>query len=212
MKNSIAFLILIFIYSASLAQNISYGPEAGLNLNFVSAKKPEPDGKIKGFPGAGFQFGGFADYLFTEEFSFHPQLVFSYQSVAAEPYPDNKVNGHIFYLKIPLDVFYHSSLADGKIFFGMGPFVAVALGGSYKLKFTGSNESIPISFGNDSLQNDVKRLDAGIQFIAGYHLNDQIALSLNFDLGIPDVSSADNVKAHSRSIGISGAYIFKTKK
>lgn len=119
----------------------------------------------------------------------------------------------MFYLKIPLDVVYHSSLADGKLCFGLGPYVGWALSGKYHCSGGGFEDvSTKISFGNDEIANDLKRLDAGLNLFTSYELKKNLFASAKFDHGITNISpGSTDIVYHTRSFAIGAGYLFGRK-
>ena len=207
-------LILLIVSAAFVvcgySQDMQFGAQLGINFSGASAKNSNE--KFKGSPLPGVEAGVFADIPLANSLSFHPGALFSYEGYKPKIDPFT-ANIHVFYFKLPLDVVYHVSPGAGKFFFGLGPYIGFALSGKYHR--SGGDEpsaTVDISFGNDENTNDLKRLDAGINLLAGYQVQKNLLLSARFDLGIINISpSKDDIVYHTRSFAISAGYLFGGK-
>lgn len=203
-------IVLQGIMITAGSQEIQFGVQAGINLSGAGAKNAHE--KFKGSPLPGLEAGAFADVRLTENLFFHPQAIFSYEGYKPKIEPfDAKI--HVFYFKLPLDIVYHSSLVGGKLSFGLGPYVGWALSGKYHRSGGGLEDvSTKISFGNDENENDLKRLDAGLNFLVCYQLKKTISAIAKFDLGITNISpGSTDIVYHTRSFAIGIGYWFEKK-
>jgi hypothetical protein len=106
-----------------------------------------------------------------------------------------------------MPVVYHSKLLNGKLYFGFGPYVAVALSG----KYVDQGETIKIAFGSDANKDDGKRIDLGLDGNVGYQFNDEVFFQLRFDLGLRQLYNEPDTKVHTRNFGITCHYLLWTK-
>ncbi|HVM88713.1 MAG TPA: outer membrane beta-barrel protein [Puia sp.] len=202
------FLILItcFIFIENLkAQNLQYGAELGINLSGATVK--DPGGDPHGTPGVGFQLGGFGEYALTSpHLAVGARVLFSYEGYKPVIY-DTKASVHVSFIKIPINLIYKSGGKNGKLSIGVGPYFAFGVGGHYTSDNT--NEKIKIHFGSNPDEDDLKRVDIGVDLMACYKLNDKICVRASFDLGainyLTPGSTAD-ASAHCLSFGITGCY------
>lgn len=197
-------LVLLALVHTSHSQNLQFGLQGGLCLAGASAK--EPGIPIKGGPGIGFAIGAMGDYALPDKrFSIRANLTFQYQVVNDN---SNGFTGHIDVaaLSLPIDFVYHTPLANGKLFFGAGPYVDCALFGHFSGD-QGSDDSYPIEFGSSPI-DDIKRMDYGIDLLAGYQLQKNMQLTAKFDYGIRDVSADPTFeKIHVRNFVVSFVYV-----
>jgi hypothetical protein len=206
MKRIVVLIACVSFFQCLLAQDIKFGALAGLNLSGAHVKQDDP---IKGSPMPGFELGVFADIPFTDKkFSFRPALMYSYEGYKVNEF-DIDAHIHVSFIKLPMPVIYHSTIAQNKMFFGFGPFVEYGLSGKYSR--TDIHTSEKIYFGNDKNIDDLKRFDAGACFLVGYQLQSNLFLSGKFDLGLINISDLD-AKISTRSFGVTVAYVIKTKK
>ena len=195
----------LFCYRG-FGQSIQLGAEAGLNVS--GAKATEPGVVFHGSPGIRFAIGGFADIaLPNNSFSIRPKLLFSREAYTPVLFGD-KTPVAISYINIPIPVIYHSTLAEKKLFFGLGPYFAYALSG----KYVSQGVTTKIVWGNNPAQDDGKRLDIGLDALAGYQLDKKISLTAKFDWGIKDISAEPTFyKVHTLNFGITASYLLFSK-
>lgn len=206
MKRVVILFVCVSLYQCLQAQDIQLGALAGLNISGAHVKQDDP---IKGSPMPGFELGVFADIPFTDKkFSFRPALMYSYEGYKVNEF-DVTAHIHVSFIKLPMPVIYHSSVAQNKMFFGFGPFIEYALSG--KVSRDDINSSYKIYFGSDKNKDDLKRFDAGACFLIGYQLQNNLFLTGKFDLGLINISDLD-AKISSRSFGVTAAYVLQTKK
>lgn len=194
---------------------VQFGAMIGPGLSGAIVKYPAY--QVSGArPGLGFEIGGFADIpLPNKLYSFRPSLSYSLERASAVVEGDRS-SVHISFIKLPLDVIYHSTAMENRLFFGAGPFLAYNLGGKYNWSNTRVQS---ISFGSD--QGDYgrtyKRLDVGINLLGGYQLNKQIVFGAHFDFGLLNMvhtmEDPDAKKASIRTLnlGVTAGYVFGGK-
>lgn len=194
---------------------VQFGGSIGLNLSGAIVKYPAY--QVSGArPGVGFEIDGFADVpLPNKQYSFRPSLSYSLERASAVVEGDRS-SVHISFIKLPLDLVYHSSSMENRLFFGAGPFLAYNLGGKYNWSNTRVQS---ISFGSD--QGDYgrtyKRLDLGLDLLGGYQLNKQVVFGAHFDFGLLNMvhtmEDPDAKKASIRTLnfGVTMGYVFGGK-
>lgn len=185
---------------------IQFGAIAGLNWSGASATNTT--GKVAGAPLSGFTLGAFADIPLRKKLSFRPEFLYSYEGY--QPMiGGNKVNIHIAYLNMPLDLVYHTNLLSRRFFVGAGPYMAYAFNGTY----TAQGVNTDMQLGNNYASGDnVKNLDFGANFMAGILLDRNFVLGATFNMGLSNIAPAGAPSdIHTRSIGLSIGYVFRNK-
>jgi hypothetical protein len=206
MKKVVVLIVCVSIFQCLKAQDIQFGALGGINISGAHVKQEDP---IKGSPMPGFELGVFADIPFTDKrFSFRPALMYSYEGYKVNEF-DVDAHIHVSFIKLPMPVIYHSTVAQSKMFFGFGPFIEYGLSG--KVSRSDINETDKILFGSDKTRDDLKRFDAGACFVVGYQLQDNLFLSGKFDLGLINISDYD-AKISTRSFGVTVAYVLKSQQ
>lgn len=185
---------------------IQFGGIAGLNWSGASASNTT--GKVAGSPLSGFTLGAFADIPLKKKLSFRPEFLYSYEG--DQPLIGGvKVNIHVAYLNMPLDLVYHTNLLSKRFFVGAGPYMAYAFNGTY----TSQGANTDMQFGNNYASGDnLKNLDFGANFMAGILLDRNFILGATFNLGLSNIAPAGAPSdIHTRSIGLSIGYVFRNK-
>ncbi len=201
---------------AADSRKIRFVGTAGLSLSGAIVKYPAY--QVSGArPGLGVEIGGFADIpLANKLYSFRPGLGYSLERASAVVEGDRS-SIHVSFIKVPLDLIYHSPYMDGRLSLGAGPFLAYNLGGKYNWANTRVQS---ISFGSDQgdFGRTYKRVDMGINLLGSYQLNEQIILGAHFDFGLlnmihmtEDPDEAKKASIHTLNFGITAGYIFGSK-
>lgn len=201
MKKLLLFVLPVFIFTGARSQDIHFGVEGGLNLSGGIAK--ETGVVIKGTPDLGYLLGGTAEVpLSNPLLSIRATLLFEHETSNPDIF-DNKTYIRVNYIKLPIDLVYHSNLAQKKLFFGAGPWFAYGLSG----KYTQQGYTYSIHFGSSDL-NDAHHLDVGLDFLVGYQLKPNMLITGKFDLGLIDVSAEpDFVTIYTRTFGVAFVYL-----
>jgi len=209
-------LVTALIGSASIyAQTISYGIKAGVNFSTFSASIDNISATSKSL--TGFHVGGVIDFGFTKSFSIQPGILYSTKGGSSNAVDDgsqavgasaSKVTFN--YLEIPVNFLYRASVRKGSVFIGGGPYVAFGLSGS--APFTDNNgpttnqtQAIHFGSGLDEIHNP----DFGINFIGGYQFTSNVTLSVQYGLGLQNLSNDSAVRIHNQALGFSLGYFFK---
>ena len=95
------------------------------------------------------------------------------------------------YIDIPVNYVYRPVLGTGNLVLGFGPYVGFGVGGKVK---SPNGTSTDVEYRNDfdrtvpasALQ--LRRTDAGANFIAGYEFRNNLSLNLKAQLGLKDIN------------------------
>jgi hypothetical protein len=214
MKSKVLFIALtttVFAIGAK-AQDITFGVRAGLNfqnLNGNDINGNDFNGKIK----AGINLGVNVEIPIAPDFYVQPGLLFSTKGAKDKTY--RKVNYGLSYLEIPINLVYKPELGDGKLILGFGPYIGVAVGGSYK-DIDGNKSDYQFDNKITKTEYDahatVRRMDLGGNLLAGYELSSKLSFQLNAQLGMvniaPKVAGYDKYKVKNTGFGVSVGYRF----
>ncbi len=214
-----AFLIFFILsglgvndLSAQSAENgkIKFGVRAGLNMAaYGRSSEYKADMKDEGGsnkPILRFHIGGYVDYAVSEKFSLQGGLILNGKG-AKESWPvlDNSGDNEYeasqketpLYLELPVNAVYRT----GQFYFGAGPYVGFGIGGKWKEGyfddfFNEEGEEVTdtgkIIFGKDGYY---RRVDFGINFLAGYQLNNHLSVGLGYGLGLRDVYQTESTNS-----------------
>lgn len=189
-KILISILLFTAMFTAVQAfAQLSFGVKGSFNMYNLSSK--DNDGKkIESSMIPAFDAGAFVEIPIVPEFYFRPELYFATKGAKSKnETPESKIN--LSYIVLPLNFLYKSDLSGGKVFIGIGPYLALGVGGKIS---SGSND-YKIKFKNDVTMNDLettlyyKPIDFGANLIAGYEFKNKISLAINTSLGLTNIES-----------------------
>lgn len=180
----------VLLVGAASAQ-VSYGLKAGVNLSKLkySASGGGVNASITSDNSTTFYVTGYVDAPFAPNFSFQPGLSLQGKGGAFksddESMFDEDLKMNLMYLEIPLNVVYYIPTGvSGSVFLGAGPYAGFAVSG--KQKYGSLSEDI--DFGSD--EDQMKRFDAGANFLAGYRLTNGLLFNVGYGLGLVNTRNA----------------------
>lgn len=212
MKKIVLLVLLSLGVSSGYAQ-INFGILAGLNNAIQRGKDGVPPNTKYSLL---WHAGMVADIPLAGRFYLQPQLL---ASVKGSGYEAHDLDTNVYfstrgvsnktrmvYLEIPVNILYKHPLGPGKLIAGAGPYIAYGLGGKSRTAITTRNGETSISemtikFKNETHPNDeefgkyeyYKPLDGGLNFIAGYELNNGLCFNVNYSLGLMNTAPSDGV-------------------
>lgn len=190
-KTLLSLSILVGLGTAALAQTtkpVSFGVKAGIafpNMSIsASGTSVSFDSKTS------FYVGGIVDFAVSDIISIQPGLTYISKGT--------KFNGDILdfedsstsaesatlnfnYLELPVNVVANFQVGNaGKVFVGAGPYFAYAL--SANAKYGSEKEKL-----NFSENEEFKRGEFGLNFLAGYQLNNGFNIHAGYGLGLSSI-------------------------
>lgn len=211
MKKLIITLSIVASTFAAFSQTnqVKIGIKAGVTLPTISAvggasayDGPEPpDYKMS----TSFYIGGTVDLPVSDLFSIQPGLTLIGKGGKAQVYFSNFEPGpglYVFqgdyklntmYLDIPVNAVFNFNIGRGKIFFGGGPYYGFAISGKTKtegITINGANQANQsskqdVKFGKNE---DLQRSDYGLNFLAGFELNNGLNIHAGYGLGLKTIT------------------------
>ena len=200
---AIASLLTILMITQGKAQtNLSFGVRAGINFQNLTGKDITGDKYVNKLK-TGFNIGANVEVPVATDFYLQPGVLFSAKGAKYDN-ADDKTN--LSYIEVPVYFIYKPVLGAGKLLLGVGPYAAFAVGGKYK---TG-NTSTDVDFGDQP--GDIKRFDAGGNFLVGYELSNHLSAQLNAGLGLININNREQGDSKSSlkntGFGVSVGYRF----
>ncbi len=219
------FLIPLFflgIFSAN-AQQRSLTFMGGLNVADMSVKYGNSNAAIEDTYKLKMAFHGgvLFDYVFTKdrkkELSFESGLIFDSKGVTQELAEGGFQQNNsmtLYYVDIPVYFKFTKKLRSrDKYYAGIGPYFGAGLFGTIKNSYSdeggGNSSSQAIKWGNNEIEDDLKRLDYGLAAKVGYLTYGGLNISASYDYGFANVSADDNPELKHRVIRLSLAYTLK---
>ncbi|MCW3117581.1 MAG: hypothetical protein JWM28_1663 [Chitinophagaceae bacterium] len=198
----VSLLTVLIITNTKAQTNLSFGVRAGVNFQNLTGKDDAGDkysNKLK----TGFNLGANVEIPVATDFYLQPGVLFSTKGAK---YKNIDAKTNLSYIEIPVNFIYKPVLGDGKLLLGVGPYAAFGIGGKDKV----GNTSSDVQFG--SQPGEIKRFDAGGNFLVGYELSNHLSAQLNAGLGLvninnrPDGDTKSSLK--NTGFGVSLGYRF----
>ncbi len=216
------FWLLAFVFNLSISK-AQIGLRAGINFSNVVGHNVG-DEKLNLKINTGFHAGVVYDVRLSEDFAVQPGLLFSTKGSKEKgvPGPDNYTFTKTgCYLELPINIIYHPVLGKGNLLLGAGPYLGYGLGGTWKNEST-LNTKGTLVFVNDFNQYDNaggknlvygKKIDYGVNLLAGYKFSDKVWVQLNAQHGLMDITPLKDgqkldVKQNNIQFGFAVGYSF----
>lgn len=215
MKKIILTVAALAAFGTASAQDLKFGPKAGLNLANISNNYDGPgddadsDYKMK----VGAHIGGFVEIKFNEKWALQPELLFSMQGATLEDSSsddgfgnssdfENKLN--LNYINVPVMVKFYPI---PKLFVEAGPQVGFLVSAKSKNEGTYTEGGTTITVDETvDVKDNYKSIDFGVNIGAGYEFTEMIYANLRYNIGLSDISESDDDEFG----GLAGDW-FKTK-
>ncbi len=183
------------------------------SISPISLGDKDDDNKFK----PGLNVGAFADIDFSDMLGIETGLnvetkgyQLKYENEILGSKSKTKIKTNLIYVSIPVDV----KLTFGDIYVLAGPYLGIAASGKVKSKLESDGHEDKhdesLKFGNDKGESDMKRMDIGLGFGAGYNINENLGVRLGYDLGLANLvvgGDKDN-SAKNGSINVSATFKF----
>lgn len=214
-KLLLSLTLLTGLATVTLAQDkpVSFGVKAGLAL-------PSQTSSSMGFSYStstktSFYVGAVADFKVSPIFSVQPGLTYVgkggkvdfgelVEEMGADPSEFGDLNQTIdfSYLELPINLLANFNVGAGKVFVGAGPYAAYALSGKAKV---GDYEEDAV-FGSG--EDEVKRMEFGVNFTGGYQLQNGLNLHVGYGLGLSSLENSSSSKTKNRVFSVGLGFMF----
>ncbi len=204
--------VIIGISLAANAQRIGFTGGASF-ANYKAKVDGESD---NGNSKTGLIAGLLVDVSLGDHFSFQPALNFVQKGTKDEQTLagiTEKVSLTTNHLEIPLNILYNTNGDAGNFFIGAGPSFAFGVSGKWKYEDNTSSLTEDVKFGSNEDEDDLKGLDLGANFLAGYCFPNGLFVSANYNLGLNNLAPGGNSDATLKShyFGVKLGYLLKGK-
>ena len=174
---------------------VRFGVKGGLNFAHVSTNTPAISDYDKVLPT--FHLGLITDVSANDHFSFQPQVIIQGKGTKIK-YDSEDTLYRFISLDIPLNLLFKS---EG-FFIGGGPNLGFNLDANYKQN--GSRTDIGIGSG----ENEFKRFDFGLHFMAGYESEAGFLIGVNYLRGVTNLRNAAKHDWRNHVFSVSVGYLF----
>lgn len=203
-KIIITLLFLTLFLNSNLYAQMKSGYRFGVNLTSMSVKNNGTS--IKSKTPLGIHFGAVYEFPLSGNSAFQSGFVLSSKGTDYEINKDEYSIAPV-YIEIPLNAVYYAGRHSSKFFIFAGPYFASAFAG-YKIDPSGDHRDLKFGPGED---NDLKRLDAGINLGAGISVKEYL-FSVQYGLGLRNVSAGKDLDIKNKVIGISISRLIPVNK
>jgi hypothetical protein len=217
MKKIFLVAFALVIGGATIAQTTTsssvksrFGLKGGLSLPKYKYVNNDANTSNETETTTNFHLTGYADVPVSNLFSIQPGI--SLQGKGAK-YFDNgttQVEDNILAIEVPVNLLANLPAGPGHLFIGGGPYAGFNVSGQREV-ISGTTSESKLSIGNNS-GDDLKALDFGVNFLAGYQLNSGLNFGAGYGLGLtnlrPTSTSATNVEQNNRVLSFSIGYAF----
>lgn len=209
------FLCTAIAVTTTVFSQVRLGIKGGVNFanQKIKASFMGQSAKESGDGIISFHIGGVAEIPLSPKFAFRPELLISGKGANF----DGNLNGdpgtvkmRPYYLEIPLNLAFTHDFPSGEHFYaGAGPSIGVGLFG--KAEFEGESDDVFQDSG-------FKRLDFGINLMAGVELRSGLTLGVNITPGLANVYGQEiedfdgDIKWTNTVFCISIGYMFNRRK
>lgn len=198
-----ALIVMLAVVTGVSAQ-LNLGIKGGVNMsNYYGDELTEKNVKI------GFHVGLAADYEFIPGSALQTGLFFTTKGLKTEDTNwDAEYSENLMYLQLPVHYAYKMDVTPGtRIVFHAGPYVAYGIGG----KRNASIGNIDADWDVDNIFGDAmtqyKPFDAGLGLGVGAEFG-PILVDLGWDMGLVNISNADNGDIKNQNAYLSVGYKF----
>lgn len=217
MKKIFLVAFALVIGGATIAQTTTsssvksrFGLKGGLSLPKYKYVNNDANTSNETETTTNFHITGYADVPVSNLFSIQPGI--SLQGKGAK-YFDNgttQVEDNILAIEVPVNLLVNLPAGPGHLFIGGGPYAGFNISGQREV-ISGTTSESKLNIGNNS-GDDLKALDFGVNFLAGYQLNSGLNFGAGYGLGLtnlrPTSTSATNVEQNNRVLSFSVGYAF----
>lgn len=222
---------LTVLCSAAVAQSstakvggTTFGIRAGVNFQNINGKNANGDKIENTNLVTRFHAGVNAEVPVAPEFYFQPGLLFTTKGAKSEGdffgIPGSSTV-HLSYVEMPLNFVYKPTLGAGHLILGIGPYVALGVGGKVETTFGNLTNESDVKFKNkvnegEAQSNTVyfRPVDAGGNLLFGYEFSNRLSAQVNAQLGLTKInadyegSSGDKTALKNTGFGLSLGYRF----
>jgi hypothetical protein len=182
------------LIAANARSQVQVGVKAGLNLAHVSSNETMIENHKKTW--ATLQGGLVLDFSASEHFSFQPHLLLMGKGTRWET--DSLKGKYRFVsLDIPLNLLYRSN----GFFIGGGPNLGFNLDASSKI------DGITADIGIGTDDDEVRRFDFGLNFMAGYQTDFGLVVGVNYLRGLSNIDNTPDGDWRNHAFGITLGYL-----
>lgn len=203
----ITCIILLTFSLASSAQKTQVGIQGGITISDMSGTENERNhGK-----NTGYRAGMLLDIPCGKSFTFQPSLSYVQKGNRQKRTTNEIVYNELRYAEIAMNVLYNLRSKSTSFFLGAGPTISFNVPSKRVTELgSGVESSTDLLFGKTP-DNDFRGMDYGVNFLAGFRLNNGLFLSGTYNMGLRNITTgnAEETEVKTSCLSIQVGYIFK---
>jgi len=204
-KMKLAAVVVMLTMVTAVSAQVNLGIKGGVNMSNLVYDDEVDDQN----PKIGFNVGLALDYEFMPGSAIQTGLFFTTKGFKAENTSlDAEYTENLMYLQLPVHYAYKLDVTPGtRLVFHAGPYVAYGVGGSRKVDAGNLSGEWDVDdiFGDEARQYDA--FDAGLGLGVGAEFG-SFLLDLGWDLGLVNISNADNGNVKNQNAYLSVGFRF----
>lgn len=204
-KMKLAAVVVMLTMVTAVSAQVNLGIKGGVNMSNLVYDDEVDDQN----PKIGFNVGLALDYEFMPSSAIQTGLFFTTKGFKAENTSlDVEYTENLMYLQIPVHYAYKADITPAtRIVLHAGPYIAYGVGGSRKVDVGNLSEEWDVDdiFGDEARQYDA--FDAGLGLGVGAEFG-SFLLDLGWDLGLVNISNADNGNVKNQNAYLSVGFRF----
>lgn len=167
---------------------VKWGLKAGVNLpkyHFTNTNGDDTETETT----TNFQVTGYADVPINSFFYVQPGISLQGKGGKFVDIDDGDIKHEYNTMEIGIPINFVGKVPVGtaaNFYLGAGPYVSWGIGGKDKWTAGNSETKRDLEYGSDSGDN-LKRTDAGLNFLAGFELNSGLNIGAGYGLGLTDL-------------------------
>ncbi|MBK0382594.1 PorT family protein [Pedobacter sp. SD-b] len=189
----------------------TFGLKGGVNLPKYKYVNNDANTSSETKTTTNFNLTGYADVPMSRYFSIQPGI--SLQGKGAKYYENgnNQVEDNVLAIEIPVNLLANLPAGLGRFYLGAGPYAGFNVAGQRKTTIGNATTKDDLKFGNSNSDN-LKALDFGFNFLAGYQLNSGLNFGAGYGLGLtnltPTSTSSTKTEQNNRVLSFTVGYAF----
>lgn len=196
MKREIITLLALCCLNTAAISQVNYGVKGGVNLG----KSSYSEANFKDYQtnNVSFYITGYGEFSIAKNTALQPGI--SLQGKGDKyKFDKNNLDGSVTWstmsIEIPVNAIYYIPTGiSGSFFLGAGPYIGFNVSGKQKAK---GNIDNWVSNGSKNLKftgskRDMNLIDAGLNFLGGYKLNNGLLVNVGYGLGLSNLSPSDD--------------------
>jgi Outer membrane protein beta-barrel domain len=206
MKKVILSVFTVIVLVAVSQAQFKVGIKAGGSLSNQHSNAAAGTKLLSTDAFRGYHAGLVGDVQVFENVYLQPQLLYSQNGAKYT----TTVGGHetkltMRSIEMPVNVLYKVNVPFGKLVAGGGPSLNYGFGG--KIEQNGQSQKL-----YSGAMKEFKRIDIGANATAGVEFNNGLFTSVNYQMGLRDISKIDGINTKNRSVSVSVGYLIDWNK